>query len=178
MTTLRPELLDELLADYETPEDLLGDEGLFKQLEKALLERALGAELTEHLGYEKGDPSGRGTGNSRNDHSGKTVSTEDGSVDLSVSRDRKGSFEPLIVPKGDRETGKLRAALLQLDQADLRVDEDDDGDGELQVANGGKLAQDHLQSRVAHGRDYRAFRLGKLAADGQRHRVAHRAERG
>ena len=61
MTTLRPELLDELLADYETPEDLLGDEGLFKQLKKALLERALGAELSDHLGYEKGDPAGRGT---------------------------------------------------------------------------------------------------------------------
>ena len=55
MTTLRPELLDELLADYETPEDLLGEEGLFKRLKKALLERALGAELSDHLGYEKGD---------------------------------------------------------------------------------------------------------------------------
>ena len=65
MTTLRPELLDELLADYERPEDLLGDDGLFRQLKKALLERALGAELTDHLGYEKGDPSGRGSGNSR-----------------------------------------------------------------------------------------------------------------
>ena len=51
MTTLRPELLDELLADYERPEDLLGDDGLFRQLKKALLERALGAELTDHLGY-------------------------------------------------------------------------------------------------------------------------------
>ena len=75
MTTLRPELLDELLADYETPEDLLGEEGLFKRLKKALLERALGAELSDHLGYEKGDPAGRGTGNSRNGHSGKTAST-------------------------------------------------------------------------------------------------------
>ena len=64
MTTLRPELLDELLADYETPEDLLGDDGLFRQLKMALLERALGAELSDHLGYEKGDPAGRRTGNS------------------------------------------------------------------------------------------------------------------
>jgi transposase-like protein len=54
MTTLRTELLDELLAEYERPEDLLGEEGLFRQLKKALLERALGAELSEHLGYEKG----------------------------------------------------------------------------------------------------------------------------
>lgn len=101
MTTLRPALLNELLADYETPEDLLGDEGLFKQLKKALLERALGAELTDHLGYEKGDPAGRGTGNSRNGHSGKTVLAEDGEVDLEVPRDRNGTFEPAIVPKGE-----------------------------------------------------------------------------
>ena len=102
MTTLRPELLDELLTDYEKPEDLLGEEGLFKQLKKALLERALGAELSDHLGYEKGDPAGRGTGNSRNGHSGKTVLTEDGEVDLAVPRDRNGTFEPAIVPKGER----------------------------------------------------------------------------
>ena len=53
---IKPEHLDELLAGYEKPEDLLGEDGLFKQLKKALLERALGAELTHHLGYEKGDP--------------------------------------------------------------------------------------------------------------------------
>ena len=114
MTTLRPELLDELLADYETPEDLLGDEGLFKQLKKALLERALGAELTDHLGYEKGDPSGRGTGNSRNGHSGKTVLTEDGEVDLAVPRDRNGSFEPAIVPKGERRLDGFDDRILSL----------------------------------------------------------------
>ena len=55
-STITPELLDQLLANYEKPEDLTGDDGLFKQLKKALIERALGAELTEHLGYEKGDP--------------------------------------------------------------------------------------------------------------------------
>src|ERR1700726_1019194 len=65
-TTITPELLDQLLANYEKPEDLTGDDGLFKQLKKALIERALGAELTEHLGYEKGDPTGRGSGKSRN----------------------------------------------------------------------------------------------------------------
>jgi transposase-like protein len=86
MTTIRPELVDELLADYERPEDLLGEEGLFKQLKKALLERALGAELSEHLGYEKGDPAGRGTGNSRNGYSDKTVLTEDGEIDIAVPR--------------------------------------------------------------------------------------------
>ncbi len=59
MTTIKPELLDELLAGYEKPEDLLGEDELFKQLKKALLERALGAELSDHLGYEKGDLAGR-----------------------------------------------------------------------------------------------------------------------
>ena len=66
MTTLRPELPDELLTDYEKPDDLLGEQGWFKQLEKALLERALGVDWSDRLGYEKGDPAGRGTGNSRN----------------------------------------------------------------------------------------------------------------
>src|SRR6516165_7748491 len=68
MTTnspITPELLDQLLANYEKPEDLTGEDGLFKQLKKALIERALGAELTDHLGYEKGDPAGRGSGNNR-----------------------------------------------------------------------------------------------------------------
>ena len=94
------ELLDQLLVNYEKPEDLLGEEGLFKQLKKALIERALGAELTEHLGYEKGDPAGRGSGNNRNGVSSKTILTSDGEIDISVPRDRAGSFEPQLIPKG------------------------------------------------------------------------------
>ena len=58
MTTIKPELLDELLSGVSSPEELMGDAGLFKQLKKALLERALGGELTHHLGYAKGDPVG------------------------------------------------------------------------------------------------------------------------
>lgn len=99
-TTITPELLDQLLANYEKPEDLTGDDGLFEQLTKALIERALGAELTEHLGYEKGDPAGRGTGNSRNGVSSKTILTEDGEIDIAVPRDRAGSFELQLVAKG------------------------------------------------------------------------------
>jgi hypothetical protein len=75
-------------------EDLTGADGLFKRLKKALIERALGAELSEHLGYEKGDPAGRGSGNSRNGTSAKTVLTDDGEIDIAVPRDRAGSFEP------------------------------------------------------------------------------------
>src|SRR5208337_2469398 len=74
------ELLDQLLVNYKKPEDLLGEEGLFKQLKKALIERALGAELTEHLGYEKGDPAGRGSGNNRNGVSSKTILTSDDEI--------------------------------------------------------------------------------------------------
>ena len=123
MTTLRPELLDELLADYERPEDLLGDDGLFRQLKKALLERALGAELTDHLGYEKGDPSGRGSGNSRNGHSDKTVLTDDGEVPIAVPRDRNGTFEPAIVPKGTRRLEGFDARVLSLYARGLTVRE-------------------------------------------------------
>src|SRR5262249_30987288 len=72
-STITPELLDQLLANYEKPEDLTGEDGLFKQLKKALIERALGAELTNHLGYEKGDPAGRGSGNSRSGSGSKTA---------------------------------------------------------------------------------------------------------
>jgi len=61
-SSITPEVLDQLLANYERPKDLISEAGLFKQLKKALIERALGAELTEHLGYEKGDPAGRGSG--------------------------------------------------------------------------------------------------------------------
>ena len=93
---------------------MLGEEGLFKQLKKALLERALGAELSDHLGYEKGDPAGRGTGNSRNGHSGKTVLTGDGAVELAVPRDRNGTFEPAIVPKGERRLDGFDDRILSL----------------------------------------------------------------
>jgi putative transposase len=74
---------------------------VFKQLKKALLERALGAELTHQLGYEKGDPAGRGSDNHRNGSYPKTVLTEDGAVHLDVPRDRNGTFDPQIVPKGE-----------------------------------------------------------------------------
>lgn len=99
-STITPELLDQLLANYKKPEDLTGADGLFKQLKKALIERALGAELSEHLGYEKGDPAGRGTGNSRNGTSSKTILSEDGEIEIAVPRDRAASFEPQLIAKG------------------------------------------------------------------------------
>src|SRR5438874_5570589 len=99
---LDKELIDKLLAGYQKPEDLIGENGLLKQLTKALVERALNAELTHHLGYEKNDPDGRGSGNSRNGKSRKKLTGDFGEIDLEVPRDREGEFEPKIVPKHER----------------------------------------------------------------------------
>jgi putative transposase len=93
------ELLDQLLAGYSKPEDLTGKDGILKQLTARLVERALQTEMTEHLGYERHDPKGRGTPNSRNGTSSKTLKTEQGPVDIEVPRDREGSFEPQLVKK-------------------------------------------------------------------------------
>src|SRR5437868_3935329 len=96
---INTELIDELLKDYQKPEDIVGENGLLKQLTKALLERAMNAELTHHLGYEKHDPVGYKSGNSRNGVSGKTLNGDFGEMEIEVPRDRNGSFEPPIVRK-------------------------------------------------------------------------------
>jgi putative transposase len=92
-------LLDQLLKNYKKPEEILGEQGLLKRLSKAVLERALGGELTEHLGYEKHDPTGYGSGNARNGTTGKTLKGKNGEVKIDVPRDRNGTFEPQIVKK-------------------------------------------------------------------------------
>ena len=88
-----------MLADAD--EAGVGAEGLLSQLTKTVLERALGAELDDHLGYVKGDPAGNGSGNSRNGSYGKTVTTASGPVRIGVPRDRNGSFEPKSCRKGN-----------------------------------------------------------------------------
>jgi putative transposase len=100
------EVIDKLLTNYQKPEDIIGENGLLKQLTKALVERAMEAELTTHLGYEKHDPVGHGSGNSRNGASKKRLKGDFGEVEIAVPRDRNASFEPQIVPKGEtRFTG-------------------------------------------------------------------------
>ena len=95
------EVLNDLMAQVESEgAELLGPDGLLSQVTKAVLERALDEELTDHLGYDKHDPAGRGSGNSRNGTSPKVLLTEAGAVDLDVPRDRNGGFEPKVVPKG------------------------------------------------------------------------------
>jgi putative transposase len=100
--TIKPELVQELLNSVSKPEDLLGPGGLLQRLKGALMERMLEAEMSAHLGYEPNEAQGRGSGNSRNGHSSKTVETESGPVEIRVPRDRKGSFEPQVVPKHRR----------------------------------------------------------------------------
>ena len=99
---LNDDLLDKLIEGYEKPEDLIGENGLLKQLTKRLIERAMNAELTHQLGYEKHDPQGRGSGNSRNGKSRKKLKGDFGEIEIEVPRDRGGQFEPKIVPKHQR----------------------------------------------------------------------------
>jgi putative transposase len=110
-----PEAVDRMLADAEAagvPVDGAG--GLLSELSKTVLERALGAELDDHLGYVKGDPAGNGSGNSRNGHYGKTVTTPAGPVRITVPRDRNATFEPRIVPKGQRRLVQVDDMILSL----------------------------------------------------------------
>lgn len=93
------DLIDKLLKDRKSPEEVIGDGGLLQQLTKRLLERALGAELTEHVGYEKHSAEGRGSGNSRNGTSPKTLKGTFGTMPIDVPRDRAGTFEPQIIGK-------------------------------------------------------------------------------
>ena len=105
---LDPSVIDALLADAKaagTPID--GVDGLLNQMTKAVLERALQAEMTHHLGYVRDDPAGHGSGNSRNGSATKTVATTNGPVTIAVPRDRNGEFEPQIVPKRARRVGQI-----------------------------------------------------------------------
>ncbi|WP_428321258.1 transposase, partial [Mycobacterium helveticum] len=113
--TFTTETLDSLIKDAVksgTPID--GADGLLNQLTKAVLERALNSELTHHLGYEAGDPAGRGSGNSRNGTTPKTVTTVNGPVQIDTPRDRNGSFEPAIVPKKTRRLNNINSVVLSL----------------------------------------------------------------
>jgi len=110
------ELADQLLARAEAQGvELLRPDGLLSQVTKAVLERALGEEMAEHLGCEKHDPAGRGSGNSRNGTTPKRLLTEIGPVELQVPRDRAGSFDPRIVRKGQRRLEGFNDRIIALD---------------------------------------------------------------
>ena len=109
------ELVDAVVADAAAGGvDLLGPDGVLAELTKRVLERALAEELTDHLGYEPGDPMGHGTGNNCNGSTPKRVLTEIGAVDLDVPRDRNATFEPRIVPKGARRLEGFNANIVAL----------------------------------------------------------------
>ena len=109
------ELADQLLAKAQAGGiELLGPDGLLSQVTKAVLERALGEEMTQHLGYEKHDPAGRGSGNSRNGVTGKTLLTDIGGIELEVPRDRAGSFAPQIVRKGQTRLDGFNERIIAL----------------------------------------------------------------
>lgn len=127
------ELIDKLLADYKGPEDLIGEQGLLKQLTKALVERAMQAELTHHLGYGKHDPAGRGSGNSRNGSSKKIIQGDFGQAEIEVPRDRNGSFQPQIVPPHERRFTGFDDKILSLYARGMTVREIQ---GHLQEAYG------------------------------------------
>jgi putative transposase len=111
---IRPELLDELLKDYQKPEDLLGDDGLLQHLTKALVERALQGELTHHRGYEKHSAAGDNSGNSRNGTTPKTMKGKRGQVQIDVPRDRNSEFEPQSVKKGQTRFDGLDEKVISL----------------------------------------------------------------
>ena len=113
-TTIDNELIDNLLKNYKKPEDLIGENGLLKQLTKQLLERAMSAEMTEHVGYEKHDAAGNNSGNSRNGSSAKTIKGTFGKLALELPRDRNGTFEPQIIEKHQTRFTGFDANILSL----------------------------------------------------------------
>lgn len=118
-----PELLDQLLKDYPSPEDLMGDDGLLQQLTKVLVERALQGELTHHLGYAKHAPEGKNSGNSRNGTSSKTVKGKRGQLEIEVPRDRNGEFEPQLIKKGPTRFDGLDEKIISLYARGMTVHE-------------------------------------------------------
>ena len=105
------QLAKSIAKDIKSEADL-GD--FSKLLKKIVVETALDAELTEHLGYEKNDPSGDGTGNSRNGTSRKRLKGDHGDIDIDTPRDRNGSFEPMLVKKGQSRLTQMDDQILSL----------------------------------------------------------------
>ncbi len=109
------EVIDAVMANVDAGGlELLGPDGVLAELTKRLLERGLSEELSDHLGYEPGDATGRGSGNNRNGTSAKTVLTDIGAVDLDVPRDRNGTFDPQLVPKHARRLEGFNANIVHL----------------------------------------------------------------
>jgi putative transposase len=111
---IETEILDRLLADYKNPEDLTGENGVLRQLTKALMERALEAEMATHLGYVKHEPVVKPSGNRRNGKSKKTLKGEFGEIEITTPRDREATFEPRIIQKGQTRMTGLDTKILSM----------------------------------------------------------------
>ena len=103
---IRKELLYELLKECKTPPDLFGEGGILKQLTTVLIERALEAKLSNHLGYEKHERRLEGQTNSRNGYSQKTIQGDFGVGEITIPRDCQGEFEPQLVKKEQSRLSK------------------------------------------------------------------------
>jgi putative transposase len=109
------EVIDQVMAGVDAGGfELLGPDGVLAELTKRILERGLSEEMTMHLGYEPGDTAGWGSGNNRNGTSAKTVLTEIGPIDLDIPRDRNGTFDPQLVPKGARRLDGFNQNIIHL----------------------------------------------------------------
>lgn len=111
---IRRELIDELLKDAENPQDILGEDGLLKELSKVVIERALEAELDTQLGYPKHARKGNFSSNARNGHSQKTLKGELGQMQIAVPRDRQTEFEPQLIKKGQTRLAGLDEKIIAL----------------------------------------------------------------
>ena len=114
LKAIDPKLIDEMIKDCKTPEDFLGESGIIKAFVKSIFERALNAELSTHLGYDKYDPAGKNSGNSRNGSSKKTLKGDFGAVDLEVPRDGNGSYAPEIIQKNQTRFEGFDGKILSL----------------------------------------------------------------
>jgi putative transposase len=112
--TVTNELIDSLLADYKKPEELIGENGLRKLLTKKLVERALQAEMAEHLGHAKNDTVANPPGNTRNGKSKKTLKSDFGELPIEIPRERHASFEPQIVTKHQTRLAGFDEKILSL----------------------------------------------------------------
>lgn len=126
-----PELLDEILKTHNSQEAIFGSNGIVKDLIRALTERSLQTELSHHLGYQKHQPDGKNSGNSRNGTTPKTLKTDQGELPLQIPRDRNGTFEPILVPKHARRLPGFDEKILNLFLAGLTEGQIRDQVGEL-----------------------------------------------
>jgi transposase-like protein len=155
-------LIDELLEDCQDPKDILGENGLLKQLTKRLVERTLEAELSDHLGYEPHHIKGRGSGNNRNGKGHKTVQCDTGALEIEVPRDRNGTFEPQLVKKRQRRLEGFDDKVLALYARGLSTR---DIQGQLEELYGAKVSPT-LISNVTNAvmEDVRAWQSRPLSA--------------